>query len=405
MGLRFRQRIKLAPGININLGLGGASLSLGGPGASLNIGRKGVRGTVGVPGSGLSYSEQLASFSKNGNRSASQRNGSSLDNLVGFRLSLNDDDQIRAELDTGNGYQGQYADSRQWLSLKSSYEGRIKDWLDDVAQERNHKVYGFSALHESTPSPGSRFNPVKPFNEAPPRLCEPDPLGLLDKLNPFAKNRYEAAVAQATSLFQVETREFEERRALHERYMRLALDRQRQAQVGDIDAMTALLNDCLAQIDWPKETLLEFEFPSDTVLCVDVDLPEIEDIDSVVAVTPTSLNGLTQKTLKASELNQLYHLHVHGILVRIVGEAFSVLPTLDSVVISGYTQRRNARGEMRDDYVLSLGIDSATWGQVYPQAILNPAVIMDTPCSRVKHLAAHKLGSIEPFQVSDFSFS
>ena len=405
MGLRFRQRIKLAPGININLGLGGASLSLGGPGASLNIGRKGVRGTVGLPGSGFSYSEQLSSFSKSSATRASQPSSLSLDNLAGFRLSLNDQDQVRAELDVGNGYQGLYADSRQWSALKSSHQGRIKDWLDEVAKERNHKVYGLSALHEMTPEPGSRFNPVTPFNEQPPSLRAPEPLGLLDKLNPFAKKRYEDAVAQADSLFQVESREFVERRSLHERYMRLAAERQRQAQVGDIEAMTALLNDCLAKIDWPKETQLEFEFFGDAVLCVDVDLPEIEEIDSVVVVVPANLNGLTSKTLKSSEINQLYHLHVHGILARIVGEAFSALPTLDSVVISGYTQRRNARGEIQDDYVLSLGIDSSTWRQLHPQAQLNPVIIMETPCSRVKHLAAQKLGSIEPFKMTDFSFS
>lgn len=56
MGLfRFRQSIRLAPGVRINLGKRGASLSVGRPGATVNIGKKGLRTTVGAPGTGLSY--------------------------------------------------------------------------------------------------------------------------------------------------------------------------------------------------------------------------------------------------------------------------------------------------------------------------------------------------------------
>lgn len=55
--LRFRKRLKIAPGLHANLSLKrGVSLSIGGPGASHNIGLDGQqRSTVGLPGSGLSY--------------------------------------------------------------------------------------------------------------------------------------------------------------------------------------------------------------------------------------------------------------------------------------------------------------------------------------------------------------
>lgn len=54
MGFRFRQRIKLAPGINLNIGLGGLSLSEGVRGASVTLGKRGIRGNVGIPGSDFS---------------------------------------------------------------------------------------------------------------------------------------------------------------------------------------------------------------------------------------------------------------------------------------------------------------------------------------------------------------
>lgn len=59
MGFRFRQGIRIFPGLRLNLSKSGVSTSLGGRGATLNISKKGIRGTVGLPGSGLSYSDML----------------------------------------------------------------------------------------------------------------------------------------------------------------------------------------------------------------------------------------------------------------------------------------------------------------------------------------------------------
>ena len=61
MGFRFRQRIKLLPGIRVNVTANGlSSLSIGGGGATVNIG-KGMRitGTASLPGTGLSYQQVL----------------------------------------------------------------------------------------------------------------------------------------------------------------------------------------------------------------------------------------------------------------------------------------------------------------------------------------------------------
>lgn len=55
MAWRFSKRIKLAPGIKLNIGKKGASLSLGKRGATTNVSTRGVRSTVSIPGTGLSY--------------------------------------------------------------------------------------------------------------------------------------------------------------------------------------------------------------------------------------------------------------------------------------------------------------------------------------------------------------
>lgn len=61
MGFRFRKKIKLFPGVSLNLSKSGVSASIGKPGATLNIGgAHGSRVTVGIPGTGISYSEKMS---------------------------------------------------------------------------------------------------------------------------------------------------------------------------------------------------------------------------------------------------------------------------------------------------------------------------------------------------------
>jgi hypothetical protein len=59
MGFRFRKRIKIAPGFNINVSKSGASFSVGKRGAMVNFGPLGQRLTGGIPGSGVSYSKRI----------------------------------------------------------------------------------------------------------------------------------------------------------------------------------------------------------------------------------------------------------------------------------------------------------------------------------------------------------
>jgi len=56
MSVRFQRRIRIFPGVYINLSKSGVSASVGGKGATVNVGSTGRRMvTVGIPGTGLSY--------------------------------------------------------------------------------------------------------------------------------------------------------------------------------------------------------------------------------------------------------------------------------------------------------------------------------------------------------------
>ncbi|VTY38363.1 Uncharacterised protein [Xylophilus ampelinus] len=59
MGFSFRKRIKLLPGVRLNVSKTGLSTSIGGRGASVNIRKGRTRATVGLTGIGLSYSQEI----------------------------------------------------------------------------------------------------------------------------------------------------------------------------------------------------------------------------------------------------------------------------------------------------------------------------------------------------------
>ncbi len=59
MGLRFQKRLRILPGLRLNLSKRGVSASVGPRGADVNIGRGGITTNAGIPGTGLSYRAKL----------------------------------------------------------------------------------------------------------------------------------------------------------------------------------------------------------------------------------------------------------------------------------------------------------------------------------------------------------
>jgi hypothetical protein len=70
MSLRLRRSLRLLPGVRINIGKTGMSLSAGGRGATVNVSKRGVYGTAGIPGTGVSIRERLVAPSSSGGRTS-----------------------------------------------------------------------------------------------------------------------------------------------------------------------------------------------------------------------------------------------------------------------------------------------------------------------------------------------
>jgi len=96
MGFRFWRRLKIAPGVTLNLSKSGGSLSFGPRGAKYTIGPRGQRITGGIPGTGLFYTKKIPSRRsrrsvRRTNRSRAQSRAQARDRLtLGFldRLTI-----------------------------------------------------------------------------------------------------------------------------------------------------------------------------------------------------------------------------------------------------------------------------------------------------------------------------
>lgn len=60
MGIRFQKRVKIVPGVSLNIGKRGVSVSTGTRGARLTVGTKKTTVSAGLPGTGLSVRSERA---------------------------------------------------------------------------------------------------------------------------------------------------------------------------------------------------------------------------------------------------------------------------------------------------------------------------------------------------------
>lgn len=68
MGLYFRKRVKIFPGVHLNISKTGTSWSVGPRGASVNVGKKGVYVNSGIPGTGIYSRTKISGGSSNYDR-------------------------------------------------------------------------------------------------------------------------------------------------------------------------------------------------------------------------------------------------------------------------------------------------------------------------------------------------
>lgn len=359
MGFRFRKSFKIAPGIRMNASTRGFGMSVGRRGASVSVGRRGVYGNVGIPGTGLSYRTRLDSSG----RTTSARRYSSASPLPSqVRLSLQDDGRVELEDLEGNSLPPRV----KKLALETQGP-EIQAWLAEQCERWNQGIESILDLHLASPHPTQQvvFVPEQ-FSLSKPTPTEPKPLGLLGRLFRSRREAIESENAARAESDRLALTEWGKARERHEaeqerRRKRIEVDR-----LSDPESMQDFLEEVLSRIAWPRETMLSLEVaPDGRAALLDVDLPEIEDMPTEQASVAARGLKLNIKTRSETQRRKEYMRHIHAIAFRLVAEAFTALPTVETVVCSGYSQRADkATGRIADEYLFSVRVRRAEWMRV-----------------------------------------
>ena len=358
MGLRFRKSFKLAPGLRLNMSKSGFGLSVGPRGTSMSFGPSGTYRNVNLPG-GFSFRDRVGGTPQ---RHSDSRSSDSQKVSVNVSICLEDDGRVIFKDLDGN----PLSPSLQELA-KTQQGETIKAWLAKNCDEINEKLEKLDTIHVATSVPWQKpVYSLTPFTIEPPVPPYSKSLGLLGHMLPWVKRRIETDNETAEA-------EYDERlttwRALKTTHEKAEADRRallEERLYSEPEAMEMVLEQRLAGVPWPRETTIAMEIAEGgKVAILDVDLPEIEDVPRKTATYGGRGWKVTIKELSDNKVAQLYMRHVHGIAFRVIGETLAALPTVQNVVVSGYSQRSNkVTGKIIDEYLYSVKVSRDKWSKL-----------------------------------------
>jgi hypothetical protein len=354
MALRFRKSFKLAPGVRLNVGRGGMSWSLGPRGASVSIGKRGTYLNASLPGTGLSSRTRL-------DRPTAKLHREATPQTVTMSLSLEvDEEGVVRYFD-----QNRIPVSQDLVvQARRQHGDAIRELLERRCAEINEDIAALGQLHWHTPAPRSpiAFSPTL-FDALQPSPPTKVTLGFAERLLPGRRQTADIENAQRENEFQRALSQYGQEKAAHNERNVQARMAYSAAIAGNPGPMQQLLEHRLGEIVWPKETLITLEVTDDgTALALDIDLPEIEHMPTMRATLGARSWDISIRDAGAMATRKLYQQHVHSIGVRILGEAFAALPTIRTIVLSGYSQRvDSATGHTNEDYLYSVRVERNQW--------------------------------------------
>ncbi|WP_075878622.1 DUF4236 domain-containing protein [Vreelandella massiliensis] len=370
MAFRFQRRITLAPGVRLNVSKRGIGFSVGPRGASVSVGPSGVHAHAGIPGTGLAYHTKL-DRKRSSPRSSSviERSATSaLEERIGegetlaFTLKVDSEGRVHYLFEDGTPLSDEEA-----RLIRRHADAAIRERLARLCDELNADITHLGQLHWETPCPETRGYVPQPFPEAPPTSPEFTPVRWWHRLWPPLKRRLELDNAQQKTLFDDDYRQWEWRKAEFDAEEFARQQREEEGVFSDMAAMEQTLRERLEEIDWPRETLIDFDLGSDErTIAVDIELPGESEMPTREWTMPPKALKLSPKPLSDTRQRKLYRDYVHGVAFRVLGAVFARLPNVQEARVSGYRPVIDpATGGERDQYLYSIKATRDQWARIH----------------------------------------
>ena len=444
MGLRFRKSVKIAKGVRINFSSTGARLSLGGRGHSVSFGKGGTRASFGIPGTGLSYSTKLTNSHHNSRPSSNKGSSSSTRKTVSTPLPsqaqivMNSDGKIEIRDSRGLPITDQSVISR--IKATDSYKNVVQNLemqrqvkLQQIyleAQQNNEK---FVEIHRLSPQVDKEEQYYQVLNSLKPPIYSPKPFSLPyptdevireqlkkeaqayvqgnvfsvgNKRKEYVESNLHNRLNQAILAWTQEKEKFD---AAESEYARVENERlrseynaNRQYLIDLINGEESVVNEAveswISSCELPVEIGIDFEWHrSEHLMYLDVDLPEIEDLPEDEIVRLASGNIKEKKKTQTTLKQEYIHL-VFGLAIFVSANIFNISPSIQGVVISGYTQRRNKAGDLNDEYIYSIKFTRSIFESSFLKNVSSKDFCMRFE-NRTNITGSYLMKKIEPFAV------
>lgn len=388
--MRYRNRIKLAPGLTLNLSKSGVSATVGMKGASMNFNKLGTYANYGIPGTGFYNRKKISTKKTYENRKQ-----------VGIELNLDDDYNpvIRVYDEGGRNITNESLVSK--VKRTDDYKKNIKDLYYRHYEMILDETLEYTELHKGIVNPiGKNFiidllnnlkqqeYSIKSFDkQIPSKETIKKELLLEGKqkyksilfwknkkniqlfINENLESKFENALfawEQQKIVFDKE--EIEKKRLLDENYLNEFLA-EKENLLGNLEGKEdiVLLNfqRMLSEIQIKPSFFVDFQYnENEKTFYLDIDLPEVEDIPKKTANILKS-GKISVKEKSEKQIREDYANCVLGLGYLITSIAFMSSVAIENVIISAYTQRINEEvGKEQDDYIYSIKIDRVRFSSI-----------------------------------------
>ena len=396
MSMRFRKSVKICKGVKVNFSKSGASLSLGGRGHGVTFGGRGTRAHVGIPGTGLSYSTRIGDHTRSRSRPSSRSVPSRPTVQVPKQIGIRMDDKGKVIIEDGNGTEITNQAVLRKIKATSQYQAQVaqldvqrREKIDEmvrdaeVENERFINIFELSAIVDTLSRFKERLDRIRPAEYKVSEFDVPAPTK--EKIKAFLTKEAETAVKGSIFTIGKLRKKYVEEN-LEKRYLnalsawederddfyafqeeeKLAADEAAVEECenqksfltalieGDESAVCEVFDSWISTCELPVEIDISYDWNQRTgTMLLDVDLPEIEDLAQTKLVKTDSGN-LKEKKKTQAEVRGEYATLVFGLAIFIVSHTFNVSPAIQKIMISGYTQRRDKDGNIKDDYIYSI---------------------------------------------------
>ncbi len=388
--MRFRKKVKIMKGLSINLSGSGASLSIGGRGASVTVGKKGTYLNTSIPGTGI-YNRQKIGGGNYGGHTAYSNSSENQKSFFNISLELDEKGNPVLTVKDINGYEVTDESIIRKIKRDEQYKENVEKLSNKRKQEIEDNLKGFIEIYKSTPNINPdeyaekklkylslhKYNRKK-FNKSEPNIEEVIQTLTLEakqqissilfwqnkkKRIQYIEDNKESRLETELSNWEKLKSEFEanedrieieQNEILHNEF--LSQKKELEGYInGEEEFVSNKIETILNEITLTVDFSVDFEYDkSNSILYIDLDLPEIEDLP-IEKVNTLSSGKISIKEKTQKERKQEYALCVCGIAYYFAGLFFNITSNIKTIQISGYTQRLNKKsGDIEDEYIYSI---------------------------------------------------